>query len=199
MKNISSILGIFFLCWFNFNGILLAQDSYKFINSGNADIKVLGTSNLHNWTMEAKGISCSANFNFLPGTSDQLQSLSELNLSVPVQNLKSGESLMDSRAYTALKSEKFNSIVFVMTSASIISLQKNHFQIKGLGNLTIAGVTRVVNMLVDCSVNPDGTITCNSSQKLKMTDFQIKPPVFMMGVLKTGDELTIDLTCVLNK
>ena len=27
--------------------------------AGNADIKVLGTSNLHNWSMEAKDITCS--------------------------------------------------------------------------------------------------------------------------------------------
>src|ERR1700733_3290967 len=124
MKNKLTILGMIFTSWFGFSGILLAQDTYKIINSGNGDIKVLGTSNLHNWTMEAKGISCSANFNFSPGTSDQVQSLFSLNLTVPVQNLKSGESLMDSRAYASLKSAKFNSIVFILTSATIVPLQR---------------------------------------------------------------------------
>ncbi len=191
--------GIIMICFSGLPLILIAQDSYRAVPSQDDDIKVLGTSNLHNWTLETKNISCSAQFNFLPGSNHQPQSLTSLNFSIPVQNLKSGESLLDSRAYAALKAAKYSTIVFVLTAATILPAQKDHFQVKSTGNLSIAGVTKLIDMDVDCLVNPDGTITCSGSGKLKMTDYQIKPPAFMFGALRTGNELTIDLTMILNK
>src|SRR5580700_9887502 len=90
-------LAIIFL--FGLSGSLRAQDAYR---AADPDIKILGTSNLHNWSMEAKDVTCSAKFTFGP-TGGAPQSLTALDLLIPIHNLKSGESLMDSRAYTALK------------------------------------------------------------------------------------------------
>ncbi len=186
------------ICLTGFTGIDLARNTNKATRSGDADIKVSGTSNLHNWTMEAKDISCSTKFNFLPGN-DRPESLTALTLSVPVQDLKSGESGMDSRAYTALKAKQFNAIVFKLSSATIVPSQKDQFQVSGNGDLNIAGVTKPVVMHAACLVNVEGTITCSGSAKLKMTDYQIKPPTFMLGALKTGNDLTINFTLSVKK
>jgi len=48
-------------------------------------------------------------------------------------------------------------------------------------------------------VNPDGSIACSGSEKLKMTDYKIKPPVFMLGALKTGDVLNINFSLTFKK
>jgi hypothetical protein len=191
---VASSLAIIFLL--GLSGSLRAQDAYRVADP---DIKVLGTSNLHNWSMEAKDISCSAHFEFGPGAGVLPQSLTTLDLVIPIHNLKSGESLMDSRAYTALKADKFGTIKFTSTSAVIVPGQKNQFQVKSTGTMTIAGVGRPVVLIVACQVNADGSITCNGSQQLKMTDFQIKPPSFMLGALKTGDLLTINFSLILKK
>jgi polyisoprenoid-binding protein YceI len=182
----------------SFPGILRAQDIYTIASSGGTDIKVLGTSNLHNWTMDAREISCSAKFIFA-GNNFQPQSLAALNLSVPVHNLKSGESMMDSRAYTALKADKFGTMALVLTSATIVPGQKNQFLVKGTGNLNIAGASRPVVIDAACQVNADGTIGCTGTEHLKMSDYQIKAPSFMLGALKTGDDLTINFSLILKK
>jgi hypothetical protein len=181
-------LGLIFLL--GLSGSLRAQDAYRVADP---DVKVLGTSNLHNWSMEAKDISCSAKFSFAPGSS-QPQSLTALDLSIPVHNLKSGESSMDSRAYKAMKADKFGTIRFVSQSAVIIPGQNNRFQIKSTGDMTIAGVAQPVVLTAACQLNADGSIVCNGSTLLKMTDYQIKPPSFMLGALKTGDLLTINFS-----
>lgn len=167
--------------------------------SQQADITVNGTSNLHDWTMVARHISCSVKFNFLPADDNLPHTLTELSLSVPVVDLKSGKSSMDSRAYSALKSKQYSHIVFVLTSATIIPEQKDKFRIKTTGNLSIAGVTKKITLDVGCKLDIGGTITCNGSEKLKMTDYQIKPPVYMLGALKTGDELTIGFAVTVKK
>jgi len=181
---------VFLMC----AGSLRAQEVYN----ADPDIKVSGTSNLHNWSMEAKEMSCTAKFSFAVGSSLP-QSLSALELSIPIHNLKSGESSMDSRAYTAMKADKFGAITFVSQSAVIVPGQKNEFQIKSTGTMTVAGVAQPVVLTAACQVNADGSIVCNGSTPLKMTDYQIKPPSFMLGALKTGNALTIDFSLILKK
>jgi hypothetical protein len=177
-------------------GSLKAQDAYR---AADPDIKVLGTSNLHNWSMEVKDVSVSAKFTVGPTAGGLPQSLAVFALTFPVNSLKSGESLMDSRAYTAMKADKFTTITYASASAVIIPGQNGQFQIRSTGNLTIAGVTRTVLLTASCHTNPDGSITCTGSQEVKLTDYQIKPPSFMFGALKVGDALTINYSLILKK
>jgi polyisoprenoid-binding protein YceI len=179
-----------------FFGPLRAQDVYRVADP---DIKVLGTSNLHNWSMEVKDMSSPAKFTFGPAAGSLPQSLTAFDLTIPVRNLKSGESLMDSRAYTAMKADKFATITYVSASSVILPGQNGQFQIRSTGNLTIAGVSQTVVVTASCHENPDGSIACSGSQQIKMTDYQIKPPSFMLGALKTGDALTINFSLTLKK
>jgi hypothetical protein len=197
MKKINrSIAGLAVIFLLGTSGALRAQESYRVADP---DIKVLGTSNLHNWSMEAKDVSCSAKFGFGSGAGLLPQSLTELALVIPIHNLKSGESSMDSRAYTAMKADKFGTITFTSASAVITPVQKDQFQLKATGTMTIAGASQPVILTAVCQVNTDGSIACNGSQQLKMTDYQIKPPSFMLGALKTGDLLNINFSLTLKK
>lgn len=154
-------------------------------------IQVDGTSNLHDWKMKAQSFSSDAQLVF-KGT--DLQDVTALNFTLPVQNLKSNESLMDTRAYKALKEEQNKNITFKLTSATVTG-----GVIKANGNLTIAGVTKEVALQAKSVVGADGSVTITGSRKVKMSEFGIKPPTFMMGALKVGDEITIDYTLKLKK
>jgi polyisoprenoid-binding protein YceI len=178
------------------SGSLRAQDAYR---AADPDIKVLGTSNLHDWSMEVKDVSCSAKFTFGSAAVSAPQSLTALDITIPVHSLKSGESLLDSRAYTAMKADKFATITYSSASSVIVPGQNGQFQIRSTGNLTISGATQSVVLTASCRTNPDGSIACSGSQQIKMTDYQIKPPSFMFGALKTGDALTINFSLTLKK
>jgi len=166
--------------------------------NANADIKVLGTSNLHNWSMEDKNVACSAKFTYLPGKT-MPGSLVTFAFSFPVHSLTSGESGMDSKAYGAMKAKTGGDIVFGASSSTITPGAENQFSVKSSGNLTIAGVTKPVVLMAACSIKADGSITCSGKDKLLMSDYQIKPPTYMLGALKTGNALTIDFTMVVQK
>lgn len=163
---------------------VLAQSTYKV--SPTSSIKVIGTSNIHDWDMKANAFTCEGNFE-LKG--NQLIDVKSLSFSLPITNLKSKESLLNSRAYKALKAEQFSKITFKLTSATVVAAQK---LIKATGNLTISGVTNVVTLNSNYTLNADNSLTCKGSKDLKMSDFKIKAPVFMLGALKTADEITIE-------
>src|SRR6476620_4091272 len=88
-----------------FAGTAQGQSTYKIIPG--SQIKVFGTSNLHDWNMTASTFSCEGIFKVKEGI---LQDVSSLSFSVPVTNLKSKEDLMDTRAYKTLKSTEFSKI-----------------------------------------------------------------------------------------
>lgn len=161
------------------------QTIYKVMEG--SQIKVSGTSNLHDWTMLSSSFAFDGNFLMKSGV---LQEISALNFILPVTNLKSKESLMDTRAYKALKAVQFNKIIFKLIQATVIPQQKI---IKAIGNLTIGGITNKIIIQTTYVLNADETITCKGSKPIKMSDYRIKAPSFMLGALKTGDEVIIDI------
>jgi len=167
------------------------QTTYRQV--AGSQIKVTGTSNLHDWDMVATNFTTTAAFKTTGG---QLQDLTALSFVLPVTNLKSKEELLNTRAYTALKAEQFDKITFKLTKATVIPAQKI---IKATGNLTISGVTNPVELQTNYVVNADESITCRGTQTVKMSDYKIKAPSFMMGALKTGDVVTIDMLLKLKK
>lgn len=170
-----------------------AQSQTPYESIPGSQIKVSGTSNLHDWDMLATKFTCEGSFLIKGG---QLQDIHSLSFILPVNNLKSKESLMDTRTYKALKAEEHDKITFKLTEAIVSSQQKT---IKATGNLTISGVTNQVIIQTNYVVNPDESITCKGSKLIKMSDYKIKAPSFMLGALKTGNEVTIDLLLILKK
>lgn len=164
---------------------VLAQTPYKTFTS--SEIKVDGTSNLHDWSMLASDFTCTGNLLIKNGN---LINITALKFSLPVNNLKSKEDLMDSRAYKALKAKAFPKITFVLTEATVIAKQKS---IKAIGNLTISGVSKKVEINSTYVLNADESVTMRATEAIKMSDYGVKAPSFMLGALRTGDDLSISI------
>lgn len=157
-------------------------------------IKVKGSSNLHDWTMEAKSGTIEGNLNLTSNVS-YLAGIQSLSFNLPVKNLKSTEgNLMDTRAYDALKADKNPNISFKLLTATPTSNTGNKSTFKVTGELTISGTTKQIEMTANATKNADGSVIINGVQNLKMSQFGIKPPSFMFGALKVTDNLTIDYT-----
>jgi polyisoprenoid-binding protein YceI len=175
---------------------LQAQAMYKTGGSQENNMKMSGTSTFHDWTMSAKTFTGDAQFGFAPSTSDKLTSVKSLNFTLPVEDLKGSEKGLDKNAYEALKSGQYKDILYKLTLAQVMPSTSNKYTVRTRGDLTIAGVTKEVIMDVNCAINTDASVTCTGSDKLKMTDYQVKPPKFMMGAMTTGDDITLDFTIV---
>lgn len=199
MKNLNKKLFLFVivLSFSLFANKMQSQSIYKSTNSKETIMKMNGTSTLHNWTMSSQFMNCKADFAFQSGTENTLKSINSLNFSLLVKTLKSNEKAMDETAYEALKANQYKEIVFNMTSAVIVPQQKNNYTIRVDGNLSISGVTKKVSIYVVCQVNEDKSITCKGSYKLKMTDYNVKPPTFLWGAMSTGNEITLTFNLLL--
>jgi polyisoprenoid-binding protein YceI len=198
-KNFRQALVWTAFCTIGFSSAVHSQAIYKINDSKDIDMKLSGTSTLHKWAMDAKTFSGEAQFGFKVGSDDQLASIKSLSFSLEVQNLKSGETGLDKNAYKALKTGQYKDILYKLNSATVSLVSDNKYLVKTTGSLTIAGVTKDVAMDVYCVINKDASITCTGSKKLKMSDYQVKPPSFMLGAMKTGDAITLNFVLVYKK
>lgn len=186
------------ICTLGIYNIGFTQMTHNVKNTQDIDIKLLGTSTLHAWEMDALNTRGAARFVFKTDDTSDLDSIKSLSFTLQVADLKSDNKGLDKNAYAALKSEEFKDIRYQLTS-STLSSEEGGYLVKSTGKLTIAGVTKAIVMDVHCVNHTDGTITFKGSYMLKMTDYQVEPPSFMWGVMKTGDDITLDFVVVYQK
>jgi len=172
---------------------LQAQGIYKLLPGKDVAVKVLGSSNVHDWTETATGLESQGDFKF---EGDQLRSLRSFSFAVDVKSLKSDHESMDNRTYKTIKADKFPTVTYKLNSAVVTMVQKNKYTIKATGDLTIAGNTQTIVLNVNAVVNADNTISCTGSQKIQLTDYKIDPPSFMLGAMKVKNDLTIQFNLV---
>jgi polyisoprenoid-binding protein YceI len=159
-----------------------AQTLYR--QTGNSYLAISGTSTLNEWTMTSKDARVHASFEM--GADESLRKVTSLSLSVRSESLKSGHQAMDKNAYSTLATDTHKVIAFEITSSTILD-KKIHCT----GNLTVAGVTKQIEIESTYRVMVDRSLLFSGSEKLKMSDFNVEAPTFMFGTVTTGDEITV--------
>jgi polyisoprenoid-binding protein YceI len=183
---IPRVIALLVMVFFHTTG--WAQQPYKV--SGTPAITITGTSTMHDWTMTSKQAIAQAQFEV--DETGQLSKVNSILLTIPAESLKSGKGAMDKNAYNALKTDKNKDLKFQLTSATV-----NSSNIIAEGTLTIAGNSKPTELLVTGKPEANG-IRFQGSKKIKMTEFNVEPPSFMFGSVKTGDEITITFDVTLS-
>ena len=152
----------------------------------------------HAWTSKATKATLKADF-VIEGNA--FKELKKATLEIPVKGIKSDKNsdLMDNRTYETLLADKYPNIQYVLTSLKSATLQGNETLLVLAGSLTIGGKSQPVELSMKGKILPDGSIELSGSQALKMSNYGIKPPTFMLGALKVMDDVTIVYSITLKK
>jgi len=172
------LLSILLVSGFHLNGQSLKIDPKTF------KMTISGTTNVHDFTSKVTQVAGEIVLN----GPKQVQSL---NVTIPVKSIKSGEKLMDSKTYATFNADKHPNINFKLTEVSSLNVNGDKIDVTLTGNLTMAGVTRKVELKSTGVNNKSGAYAFKGSISLKMSDFKMKPPTAMMGVMKVGDNITL--------
>ncbi len=162
------------------------------------DMRLAGTSNLHDWEMKAVNGTSKAVFVVSPA--GKVTSISRLSFSFPARNLKSDSKVMDKNTYRALNTDKNPNISFVLTSATVTPAGGNNYDLSCNGKMSIAGVTKATNLVAVGKYNPaDKSFTITGVKHMKMTDYNVDPPTALLGRIKTGDAITLTYNVKFNR
>jgi len=171
----------------------ITKAQIKFSTKDDLNLLVSGTSTLHDWDMKAAKGECVALFSFNAG--GDVTALTALSVNIPAEALKSEHSGMDKNAYKALKTDKAPTISYKLASATIVG----NNTIKCSGKLTIAGATRDADIVATYKVNADKSISVSGKKNISMKEFSMEPPSFMMGTIKTGNDIVLKFDVTLRK
>jgi polyisoprenoid-binding protein YceI len=176
--------------------LLTANEPARF-TPAKADITIKGTSTLHEWEMKGATIAGAIETDPESWKGDG-QKTAWVRVAIPVTSIRSEHERMDRLMRDALKATANPQIKYEMTYATLVSSAGDAFVVRAQGKLTIAGTTRDVTM--DINVARDGErYVLTAETPIRMTDFGIKPPVAMMGTIKTGDQVTVSFRWTVNR
>lgn len=172
-----------------FSATTLQAQTLK-INPKTSSMIIAGTTNVHDFETKVTQISGELVLN-------SAKKVESLKVVIPVKGIKSKEKLMDQKTYEAFDSEKNPTIIFQLTEASAIKVTGQTVEVAVTGNLTMAGATRKISFKAIGTNTKTGTYEFKGSIPVKMSDYKMKAPTAMMGMMKVGDAVTLKYTITL--
>lgn len=178
-----------------FTAFATAQIKYS---SKSFQITVAGTSNMHDWTSKATNVNVSGDFNM---TNTGVDKINAGTVKIETKSLKSTKNsdIMDTRTYSTLKADKYPNISYVFVKVMNVQRSGAETIMTVNGNLTIAGVTKPTDLVLRIKSLPNGDLEVKGSRKILMSNHGVKPPSFMLGAMKVGDEINITYDIILKK
>lgn len=167
----------------------------KYTAKDNIKLTVSGTSTMHDWEMKTSTGSCDATF--MMDGSGVITGLSKMSFKTTSKSLKSGKGGMDKNAYKALKADTNPEISAVLKSATITS-KGGSYTINGKIDLTIAGKTMETDLIAQAKAEGEN-IVVTGEKKIDMKEYDVSPPSFMLGTVKTGKDVTLKFNLTLSK
>jgi polyisoprenoid-binding protein YceI len=163
-----------------------------------SSVTIHGTSSLHEWEMKGTTIggAIETDPELWKNAGDKP---AVAKVAIPVASVRSEHDRMDRIMREALKASTNPNISFEMTTASLVKSAGDSFVVRGDGKLSIAGMTRDVVLDVTVQRTGDGRYVVTGQAPIRMTDYGIKPPVAMMGTLKTGNDVTVSFRWIVER
>jgi hypothetical protein len=116
----------------------------------------------------------------------------DLKLTIPVRTLECGNARMERDMYNALRASQYKSILFDFGRVISAELLKSgSYRVVVEGDLTLAGVEKPRRLTLFIDHTAPKRFTLRGELPLKMTEFNVKPPVALLGMIKAHDALTV--------
>jgi polyisoprenoid-binding protein YceI len=165
-----------------------------------ARVTIAGTSNIHNYTAWTDTVRVTKVALRAPIAPEALWSeivkpgaLEAFEVAIPAATLTSPKAGLDKNMHKALKVEANRDITFRLARIE----RSATGALMAVGVLRIATVEREVVLALKTE-RRDAALVVMGELALLMTDYGIKPPVAMLGMLKTDPKVTVTFETVLS-
>ncbi|TCN72205.1 YceI family protein [Acetobacteroides hydrogenigenes] len=160
-------------------------------------VEIVGTSNIHDWTASVGKLSGISDFYVENNT---ITGIKSAVVDVDANSLAGSKgSIMDKKIKECFDSENYPRIKFVLSKINGVQTSGNVSTINLTGNITIKTTTIPVDFVVKATTQGNGDIEVRTSRRIKMSDFNLKPPTALLGTLKTANDVTLNIYLLLKK
>lgn len=167
-----------------------SQSNYEI--TGDHSLIIKGSSNIRDWSQSVEDVEGVATV--VRSDSDHFD-VHEVKILIRTTSIKSigiEGNEMDKKTYETLKADQYPTINLVVTTPlrSIPADAKKRFQeINAV--LTVAGTEKSLKLHSSLSADKQGEILAEGEMFLRISDFHIRPPVTLFGLLRVKDDISI--------
>lgn len=160
-----------------------------------SELTIEGTSSLHDFQCRTDKINAYVDVD--PAYTMDLTRIARpivsVKVNIVVKTLSCGNAQMDRNMYSTLKADENQLITYTLSGYEVLdgSASPTAFTAKTNGTLVVAGREKAIDMKITAERFGDGKAVAQGEQILLLTDFGIKPPSFMFGTLKVGNQVRV--------
>jgi hypothetical protein len=147
------------------------------VRSATGTVWIEGRSNVASWSCRATKF-------------DAWVDSTHVGVRVAVRDLKCGNRKMDQDLYAALKASDPKSPSWIVAQFAAHSGESE-------GRVEVAGIERVVTARIATELTAEGILRASGALPLLMTDFGVKPPVGLFGLIRSKNEITVKFELVM--
>lgn len=171
--------------------VLAAPNAAAQVELGPASrIRIEGTSTVNAFTCEAAA---------LEGQGQVAAGDVAGRLRVAVADFDCGHDRINRDFRDAMQAAEHPDIRFELEDATVVTAPEEEgapYRLRAYGRLTIAGTARAVALELTGWSAADGTLHARGRHALQMTDFGIRPPTALLGLVRTHDRIVVHFDLV---
>jgi len=184
--------------------VALALSSSGFSNKGiwiidaESQLIIQGSSNVNNFTCKIDYCTGTDTLQFVENSTTREMRFTRSRMTIPIRSFDCGSKPISKDFRETLKEETFPEM-----NINFISLQnlyfKNNSNIKGIVDITLAGVTSRYTIRYKVIVKDDGTVLLQGNHAVNFSDFKLVAPRKLKGLIKVKEVLNVDFNLVLKE
>ncbi len=170
-----------------------AQETTKLQLEPGTELSISGTSTVHGFTCKTSKIDATLVVDraYTTDLSKIARPIVNVRVEIPVKNLDCGNNGMNKNMYKTLKADDNPLVVYTLSGYDLINGTVSSFGAKTTGTLVISGKEKVVAISINAERVENSKAVAKGEYAILLTDFGIKPPSFMLGTLRVGNEIKI--------
>lgn len=154
-------------------------------------LTISGTSTVRSWTCTTQEFETTVRpATNLDGVLRGEKVVTGVGLRFPIARIGCGNGTMEGHLRKALKAEQHPTVSYELSTYEL-ALAAGGVSVQTMGQLTIAGTARPIEMTLTVSRGEAGQLRVQGETALAMTSFGVQPPRLMLGTLKVGDTVKV--------
>ena len=158
-------------------------------------LAIYGTTNINSFICEIESYSGHDTLHYFNNYSAGVLEFTTNRMTIPIRNFDCGSRQISQDFWTTLKSDTYPKLDIDFISLQTTTVKNGSF-VKGIVDITLAGVTTRYNMGFSMCVK-DGTVQLSGKHPVSFADFGLKAPEKLKGLIRVQDVLHVEFHLVL--
>jgi hypothetical protein len=163
-----------------------------------SQLTIQGSTNVNDFTCKMEYCTGTDTLQYIEDTPISELRFTRSRMSVPVRSFDCGAKPISKDFWKTLKAATHPNL-----EINFISLQnipfKNKTNVKGIVDITLAGVTTRYSICYKVTLRDNGTIVLNGIHTVNFADFQLVAPEKLKGLIKVKELLKVEFNLVLKE